>query len=297
MKNDVLIEKIFQKRSMEIYKNFDAKKKQFIAEMARRGSGFSGPLVTKYLELGLEEIRETFQARIEVEVEIIRKQELTASPFEKDLLIQKVKKLIEKKFRFLEEDFIKFYHRVGGTGDPMLSSSLRNIGEKKISFEIQAKNEIDIQFGLLDIDRQKETQRALPSNQKVQSAEYEYDVFISYQSDDEIEADTIRKTLESNGIRCFMAKKEVVGGDEFSDKIRDALKNSKELCLLFTPNSKRSEWVKTEWGAAWVLGRRIVPILLRTEINDLPDRLQPKYALDFHELDRYVNELKERLSE
>ena len=121
-----------------------------------------------------------------------------------------------------------------------------------------------------------------------------FDVFLSYCSTDVASATKIQKALESEGLRCFMANKELEGGEPFSEEIRKALLKSKEVCILFTLNSKNSEWVITEWGAAWALGKTTVPILLRTDPSNLPERLRALQCRDFHELPKYVSEVVRR---
>lgn len=121
-----------------------------------------------------------------------------------------------------------------------------------------------------------------------------YDVFLSYSSVDEVSADKVQSALKNEGLRCFMASKELEGGELFSEKIRKALLESRETCILFTPNAKDSEWVATEWGAAWALGKTTVPILLRTRPPDLPERLRVLQCRDFHQLSEYVSEVVRR---
>ena len=104
----------------------------------------------------------------------------------------------------------------------------------------------------------------------------------------------IRELLEEAGLACFMSAKDLTTGDDFSDVIRNALTNSREVAVLFTPHSAKSEWVLTEWGAAWVLGKRIVPIIHRTDVSSLPERLRTKQAIDFSDLETYVRQVKER---
>lgn len=125
---------------------------------------------------------------------------------------------------------------------------------------------------------------------------YEYDVFLSYATPDKERAKQIGSALQAKGLNCFMACKNVSGGDDFSDKIRLALLNSREMCLLFSPNSLKSEWVLTEWGAAWALGKRIVPILHRLDVGLLPERLKIFQAIDLTDIEKYVSEVLYRCS-
>jgi hypothetical protein len=52
-----------------------------------------------------------------------------------------------------------------------------------------------------------------------------------------------------------------------------------------------SEWVTTEWGAAWALEKKIIPILLRCEVSRLPDRLKRIHSVDFHRYNDLIQHL------
>lgn len=114
-----------------------------------------------------------------------------------------------------------------------------------------------------------------------QAQTVEYDVFLSYCSSDSQEASQIHEDLQSAGLKVFIAPKALQAGEDFADGIRSALLKARELWMLVTPSSLRSEWVTTEWGAAWALGKPIIPILHRCAPQDLPERLRRIHALDF----------------
>jgi len=118
---------------------------------------------------------------------------------------------------------------------------------------------------------------------------YEYDLFLSFSSLNRDEAREIEKTGREMGLRVFLDEKVIQPGVIWDEVIRQGLLNSRELAVLATPESLESEWVKTEWGAAWVLGRLITPIILRLNPRDLPDRLKQRQWIDFH---KYVDFLK-----
>jgi len=42
------------------------------------------------------------------------------------------------------------------------------------------------------------------------------------------------------------------------------------------------------------MGKRITPILLRSDYEQLPGRLGRRQAMDFHNFDRYLTEVRER---
>ena len=120
------------------------------------------------------------------------------------------------------------------------------------------------------------------------------DLFISYTSNYFNEADTIKKKAQKNGLTVFLDKRSIGFGEEFGEEIRQNLLKSNELCLLITPDALKSEWVATEWGAAWALNKRITPVLLRCNVDQLPDRLRIYQSVDFHDIDKYINQIKTR---
>jgi hypothetical protein len=123
---------------------------------------------------------------------------------------------------------------------------------------------------------------------------FKFDLFLSFSSHNEREASKIADVAKARGVRVFMSKKEHASGDIWDDRLREALIGSRELAVLITPNSLESQWVTTEWGAAWALQKRITPILLRCDVNQLPDRLRRYQARDMHDLELFVDEVLSR---
>jgi hypothetical protein len=119
-------------------------------------------------------------------------------------------------------------------------------------------------------------------------ARYDFDVFLSYASPNVEQAEDIHRKMTDIGLRVFMAKKSLEGGDDFADEIRKALVGSREIFLLLSPSSMSSEWVTTEWGAAWVLSKRISPILFQCATSSLPDRLRKLHCTDLHNIDGLI---------
>ncbi len=112
-------------------------------------------------------------------------------------------------------------------------------------------------------------------------AENAKDVFISYASADNREAEMIYDAVLKAGGKAFLASKNLNWGEDFAERIRTVLTASRELWLLVTPTSLKSDWVLSEWGAAWALRKTIIPILHRCSVSDLPDRLQRLQCIAF----------------
>ncbi len=148
-----------------------------------------------------------------------------------------------------------------------------------------------IAIGWLWVKRRKRQDRV-----PVVSA-YTYDVFLSYSTKDTDEANRVRDQLENSNLSCFMASQDIQGGDSWSDVIRNGLLHSREICILVTVNSLSSDWVSAEWGAAWVLQRRVVPLLQGVASGNLPHRLRNVQTRNFSDLGKYIGEVARRREE
>lgn len=120
------------------------------------------------------------------------------------------------------------------------------------------------------------------------------DIFISYSTLDQLHVQELEAKLKARNKSYFLAPKDILSGEPFKEKIREALVSAREIFVLLTPNSLKSEWVITEWGAAWALGKHIVPILLRCGPENLPSRLSDLQTRDFYQLDKIIDEFEER---
>jgi hypothetical protein len=117
------------------------------------------------------------------------------------------------------------------------------------------------------------------------------DVFLSYSSVDRQEANEIYEAIKNAGGRVFISEKDLNPGEDFAEEVRNAISSSRELWLLVSPNSIKSDWVISEWGAAWVLRKKIVPILHSCRPEDLPDRIRRLQCIDFY---KYLDLVRNR---
>jgi hypothetical protein len=102
----------------------------------------------------------------------------------------------------------------------------------------------------------------------------EFDLFISYAAGDTAIADELRSDLERVGLRCFMAEKDIQVATEWQDSIRAALIGSKRILVLLTPRSINRPWVLMETGAAWALGKPLIPALSHIAASELLDPMR-----------------------
>ncbi len=132
--------------------------------------------------------------------------------------------------------------------------------------------------------------RIAASAQANMQSQYNYscDIFISYSSQDQARANEIYKSIIEEGGKAFLSSKSLNPGDDFAEEIRNQLNTSRELWLVLSPNSLKSEWVLTEWGAAWASKKKIVPIIYRCRPEELPERLKKIHCIDFHDYPELV---------
>src|SRR6266446_5230140 len=105
-----------------------------------------------------------------------------------------------------------------------------------------------------------------------------FDVFISYAAGDSQIANELRNDLETKGLKCFMAEKDIAVAAEWQDSIRAALRGSKRVLVLVTPRSINRAWVLMETGAAWALGKPLIPALSHVAPADLLDPIRRHQA-------------------
>lgn len=98
-----------------------------------------------------------------------------------------------------------------------------------------------------------------------------YDVFISYSHKDTKVASQIEKKFRYNKLDCFMASKDISAGTLWKEEIRDALRSSRVVLILLTPNSINSKWVMCEAGAFWALAKPLVPAYMFIDLGDVPE--------------------------
>ena len=97
----------------------------------------------------------------------------------------------------------------------------------------------------------------------------EHKVFISYATEKEESsksdlphAEKICSTLESNGIGCWMAPRDVPPGADWKKEAIEAIKHSKVMVLIFSSNAAKSHWVDREVAEAVDAKIPIIPFCI-----------------------------------
>ena len=103
-----------------------------------------------------------------------------------------------------------------------------------------------------------------------------YDAFISYRRKDLHTAEMIRMKLESRGIRCFMDKHEITGGEEWEKKLYETVQQTPNFICILTEEAvgeclkhrqnRKKDYFRKEIQTAqadFQLGKRILSILCK----------------------------------
>ncbi|WP_372370613.1 toll/interleukin-1 receptor domain-containing protein [Candidatus Uabimicrobium sp. HlEnr_7] len=108
--------------------------------------------------------------------------------------------------------------------------------------------------------------------------EYNYDVFISYTNEDGSFAANLASALDSAGVNCFLAEKDISLSKDWLDTIHGAILSSRRILFILTPRSKDSLWVNAEAGAAWILNKEMIPAFMSVEPKDLIDIIRMSHG-------------------
>lgn len=136
----------------------------------------------------------------------------------------------------------------------------------------------------------------MPTNPKSK-----FDVFLSHSAKDRDFTSRLATDLSEAGLRVWLDQWHIRPGDSFAEAIDEAMKDSRFLVIVMSPDYFKSAWAQQEWHYAFGReiesdGIRLIPLLYRD--CDVPPMLQTKLWLDFRDpgqyrsaLDRLVRDL------
>lgn len=116
-----------------------------------------------------------------------------------------------------------------------------------------------------------------------------HDVFISYSSNDQQPAMAVLHGLESAGIRCWMAPRDIHPGAIWAQAIMDGIAGSRVLVVVFSNSANRSSHVLAEVDAAVRKGAVIVPFRIE---DVMPDGAMEYHLRSRHWLDALTPDLE-----
>ncbi|MBQ9210612.1 MAG: toll/interleukin-1 receptor domain-containing protein [Clostridia bacterium] len=87
-------------------------------------------------------------------------------------------------------------------------------------------------------------------------------VFISYKSDEFDTANWVRSILETNGISCWMAPRDIPGGSSYAAEIPAAIRSCRVFVVILSQKAQESTWVPKELDIAINHHKIIMPFML-----------------------------------
>jgi hypothetical protein len=121
-----------------------------------------------------------------------------------------------------------------------------------------------------------------------------FDAFISYSSKDKTVADAMCARLESAGIRCWIAPRDVIPGTSYGEAIIDAIHSAKVMVLVFSSNANASGHIPKEVERAVSNGLTILPF----RIEDVaPGKSLDYFIGSVHWLDAMTPPLEKHLGD
>jgi len=109
-------------------------------------------------------------------------------------------------------------------------------------------------------------------------------IFITHSSHDGDKAKKVRDYLETNGIQCWMAPRDIPVGAEWAEAILDGIENASGMLLVFSSNSNNSPQVRREIERA--IHNRIPMFPVRIE-DVVPSKAMEYYISSNHWMDAF----------
>ncbi len=108
------------------------------------------------------------------------------------------------------------------------------------------------------------------------------DIFVSYSSKDKLVANDICVNLETAGIRCWIAPRDIAPGEDWPTAITKAIPQNRVMILVFSANSNSSEDV----GRELYLAANSKLVIIPFRIEDIePEPGKQYYLARTHWLD------------
>lgn len=122
----------------------------------------------------------------------------------------------------------------------------------------------------------------------------EFDAFISYSSKDKASANAACHVLETEGIRCWMAPRDIIPGMEWGESIVSAISIAKVMILIFSSNANASPQIRREVERAINKGIPVLPMRIE---NVLPTKSLEYFLGTPHWLDAFTPPLERHLQQ
>src|ERR1700730_13637411 len=90
----------------------------------------------------------------------------------------------------------------------------------------------------------------------------EHDIFISHAHKDKSIADSVCEKLESAGVKCWSAARDISADKDWRDATRNAIGSSRVVVLILSENANAAPHIKREIAHAFYTHRTVIPLRL-----------------------------------
>ena len=120
-----------------------------------------------------------------------------------------------------------------------------------------------------------------------------HDVFICYSSRDKPVADAVCAVLEAEGVRCWIAPRDILPGADWGESIIDAINDARAMVLIFSSNANAAQsQIKREVERAVNKGIPVIPFRIE---NVMPTKSLEYFLSTPHWLDAFTPPLDEHV--
>jgi hypothetical protein len=120
-----------------------------------------------------------------------------------------------------------------------------------------------------------------------------HDVFICYSSRDKPVADAVCAVLEAEGVRCWIAPRDILPGADWGESIIDAINEASAMVLIFSSNANAAQsQIKREVERAVNKGLPVIPFRIE---NVMPTKALEYFLSTPHWLDAFTPPLDEHV--
>src|SRR5436853_5656195 len=119
-----------------------------------------------------------------------------------------------------------------------------------------------------------------------------YSVFISASHKDRDLARDLQRRLKEAGVHPTYSELTQSAGSEFEKSFMDQLKHADEIIVILSSNSVDNLWMMFEIGAASSLRKKITPVLVGLEKDQLPQVIRQLNYVKYDKLADYIADIE-----
>ncbi len=183
---------------------------------------------------------------------------------------------------------IEYGKQRNGVLEPKTSTKNAEIGKKQKEYESSLQDRPEYEKLKVDFLHEGVITELSPSEEWFTH----HDIFISYSHGDKSVADAICAALESVSIRCWIAPRDVLPGQNYPSAIIQAIEQSRLMVMVFSSKSNNSDHVIRELTKAVSQGIIIIPF----RIENVPPSQDMEYLIGIpHWLDALTPPLERHI--